>query len=82
MPLVRCPVCRGTTPSTALRCVQCGTLPPSCSDCKGSGTCPACSDPTVPVMTDSLGQRVCDRCEGKNVCPTCGGQKRRWPPAA
>jgi hypothetical protein len=79
MPLVTCPLCQARTPSTATRCVQCGSLPPACADCKGAGTCPTCSDPTIPPVTDFRGVRVCDLCDGTNVCNGCGGQKRRWP---
>ena len=81
MALIRCPACKGPTPSAATRCVHCGSLPPACTECRGSGGCPACNDPTVPMVTDAFGRRICDRCDGKNVCPTCGGQKRRWPAA-
>ena len=79
MPLVTCPACQARTPSSSIRCVQCGALSPVCADCHGSGTCPTCSDPTIPPVTDFTGLRVCDRCDGKNICPSCGGQKRKWP---
>jgi len=82
VPLITCPSCKGRTPASAARCVQCGALPPPCAGCRGAGTCRACGDPATPVLAGPYGTRVCDQCGGTNVCPVCDGRKRRWPGAA
>lgn len=90
MALVACPGCKARTPSSSVRCVHCGGLPPTCAECKGTGACPAC--PTAaPAVTsnpfgafDSFGASgtpACPRCAGTAACATCGGAKRHWPAA-
>jgi hypothetical protein len=74
MPLVRCAGCQGRTPASAVRCVQCGALPPECPDCHGSGRCPDCgADPAAPPA-----DHACAKCAGTARCPGCEGRKRRW----
>ncbi len=74
MPVIACPSCGGRTPRSAISCVHCGTLAPACSECTGSGSCPACGG----KYPDILG---CERCSGNGHCPACGGGKRAWPPS-
>ena len=90
MPLVACPGCKARTPSSSVRCVHCGGLPPACAECNGTGVCPACPTAAPALTADAFGAfdsfgafgtALCTRCDGNAVCPTCGGAKRSWPAA-
>jgi hypothetical protein len=82
MPLIRCPTCTAPTPSVAVRCIHCGSLPPVCPDCTGSGSCPDCKTPAATVCFPDPNGRACERCGGTRSCPACGGRGRRWAAAA
>jgi hypothetical protein len=79
MSLIACPICTRRIPSTATRCLHCGTLAPDCPDCRGSGRCTRCQDATF----DSVDE--CPQCGGSGRCPACEGRQLRWaaaePPA-
>lgn len=70
MPLRTCPSCRRLTPSVSVSCIHCGTLPPDCPDCTGTGRCPACDGDVL---------AGCRPCNHTGRCPHCEGRGRRWP---